>query len=538
LVVAALVTVPFVVPGSGIASGAPTLKFSPPGQIQLVTVNAEQMMKLSSDPKARLHHLVHSLATRPSAFDGGITGGVFSPDVIVTQEMQASNLKLFAKLLNRRFGHAYQVVGLTDTAAEFLIDTQTITTNGAVIESPDSCDGALGGKRLSTRFYDIGQFTEKATGTNFVVAGTHLSHQYNKTSQPLCYERNILQLRTELETLSPPMFVAGDFNRRAVKEKHECDPNEQSPPAGWWLEMTAPATGRAYTDSVQSFDKATGASMAGEWTEKQLAPSHICDGTRGRRRSRIDYIFENGAIVAQAHVDRFSPRPRSLYSDHRFVWGRFVIAGPPTPNAPTATAEAGGVIHVSWQPDASAEQWLVYRALGDHPYKLLDKLPPGDTSLDDSATENGELYRYSVAAIGTTGGQSAESAPARAVADSSGPNVTRATPYPRARAVPVDQRVDVFLSDRPDPNSVTAGTIRVTNTTTGREIPGSLTQLGPRHLTWAPVKPPLRKATTYRVVVSGLRDRLGNAGYRYGSGFRTVAPPKRHKHRHHHKHRS
>lgn len=519
------------VPDGAIAR-VPKLRFSPPGQIQLVTINAEEMMKLSADPKARLHRLVHALVTRPSAFDGGLAGSVFSPDVIVTQEMRAKNLHLFAKLLNRRVGNSYQVVGLTDTAAEFLIDTKTIATNGPVIESPDSCDGALGGKRLSTRFYDIGQFTEKATDTNFAVAGVHLSHQYDKTAQPMCYERNIIQLRTELETLSPPVFIAGDFNRRAVQEQHECDPNETSGPAAWWLAMTAPATGRAYVDSVQSFVKSEGRSMAGEWTQKQLDKRRICNGTWARRRSRIDYIFENGAIVAQAHVDPLLPRATS-YSDHRFVWGRYVIAGPPTPHAPTASARAGGVIHVEWQPDSSAEQWLVYRALGDHPYRLLDKLPPGVTSLDDSATDDGDVYRYSVAAVGPSGGQSAESRPARARADASGPDVRRLDPYPGARKVPVDHTIDAILTERPDRSSVTAATISVTDLSTGRQIPGTLTQLSPTHLSWAPERPPLHKATTYRVVVSRLRDGLGNAGLRYVARFRTVAPPKHHRHKHH-----
>ncbi|MDQ3877686.1 MAG: endonuclease/exonuclease/phosphatase family protein, partial [Actinomycetota bacterium] len=408
---AALLGAVVAMPATGSAS--PKVKLSPPGQILIVTVNAAQMMKSSAETKARLNHLVHALSTRPSAFDGGFVGAVFSPDVIVTQEMKASALQWFADRLTQRLGDKYQVVGLTDTAAEFVIDTETIAVNGPVVESPDSCDGALGGKRLSRRFYDIGQFTEKATDTDFVVAGVHLSHQYARTQQPLCYERNILQLRTELETLTPPIFIAGDFNQRAVQERHECDPEEQSPPTGWWLEMTAPSMGRPYVDSVQSFVKARGGSMAGEWTERQAEPTRLCNGKKGRHRGRIDYIFESGSVVAQAHVDKFPQRARTAYSDHRFVWGRFVIAGPPTPSAPTATAEAGGVIKVEWKPDASAQQWLVYRALGDHPYKLLDRLPPGTTSLDDSATDDGDLYRYSVAAVGTGGGRAPSRPPRR-----------------------------------------------------------------------------------------------------------------------------
>lgn len=536
LLVAASVGALVVAPQTNAVARAPRLKLSPPGQIQLVTINAEQMMKLTADPKARLHRLVHALGSRPTAFDGGLIGGVFAPDVIVTEEMQAANLQRFARLLNRRFDDTYQIVGLTDTAAEFLINNRTVAVNGPVIESPDSCDGALGGKRLSTRFYDIGQFTEKATGTDFVVAGTHLSHQYDRTGQPMCYERNLLQLRVELETLSPPIFVAGDFNRRAVQDQHECDPNEESGPAAWWLEMTAPTTGRAYVDSVQSFVKGVGRSMANEWTQKQQDRSRLCNGRRAFRRSRIDYIFENGAITAQAHVDKYAPLMRTAYSDHRFVWGRFVIAGPPTPSTPTAKPQANGVIHVEWKPDSSAEQWLVYRALGDHPYRLLDKLPPNVTSIDDTATEDGELYRYSVAAVGTGGGQSAESPPARARADASGPNVTLLTPYARARGVPVDTTVDAYLSERPVDSSVTATSITVINRATGKQVPGSLTQLSPTHLSWAPIRPPLRKATRYRVVVSQLRDRLGNVGRRYASGFRTIDPPKRHRHKHHHKH--
>ncbi|MDQ3877687.1 MAG: Ig-like domain-containing protein, partial [Actinomycetota bacterium] len=109
-------------------------------------------------------------------------------------------------------------------------------------------------------------------------------------------------------------------------------------------------------------------------------------------------------------------------------------------------------------------------------------------------------------------------------------------PYPRERKVPVDQTIEVSLSERPAAMSVTPSTIRVFNVATSHEVAGSVTQPSARHLSWAPLRGSLRKAATYRFVVSGLQDNLGNVGVRYPSRFHTIEPPKRHHHKHRHRH--
>src|SRR5919199_5519320 len=115
--------------------------------------------------------------------------------------------------------------------------------------------------------------------------------------------------------------------------------------------MTGAAGGRALIDSVRSYNRAHHESMAREWTQEQRAKRVLCDGHENIKRSRIDYLLASGAALAEAHTDDpgwagAQPGTRAAgvtkYSDHRFVWGRFVLSGPPRAGASSCRGRPAG----------------------------------------------------------------------------------------------------------------------------------------------------------------------------------------------------
>jgi hypothetical protein len=293
--------------------------------------------------------------------------------------------------------------------------------------------------------------------------------------------------------------------------------------------------GRAYEDSVMTWNRAHNISMAAEWTHEQVVSSVGCDANAHLRRSRIDYLFSAGTGIAEAHADHpgwagGQPGTRSdvnyQYSDHRWVWGRFAIAGPPAPPRPLAAPQRAGNIDVSWQPVDGVASYIVYRALQGHAYRVYRRVPSTESQLLDDGTEHGVVYRYAVAGVAEGGAVGVESRPVYALADSRGPHVTGVRP--RAGAVGVDpsSSIEVFFDEPVLGASIDSNTIRVY--AHGRRIPGFVAQRSTRSVVFNPTQ--LAKETTYRVAVGGLQDGLGNVGPEFRWSFTTVPfPPKKHR---------
>jgi hypothetical protein len=382
------------------------------------------------------------------------------------------------------------------------------------------------------RDYQFIRFTEIATGTPFVVAGMHLAKGYAMTGQAKCLERNVAELRRQLASETAATFVAGDFNKRAVATVYECDPEELSPPLEWWMEMTDPSDGgRVFVDAVRDFHRAHGQSLADEWTHEQKTSKILCNGSERFRRTRIDYIFSTGAVVAQAHADHPGwggpiAGQRHVenfkYSDHRFVWGRFIISGPPRPAAPTTEERKDGEVFVTWQPVEGATSYVVMRGIGGHEYDVLQRTASVATTFSDTFTEDGRFYRYSIAAVGADGGQGLESKATSAIADASGPDVIGVLPRAGSRGVGVGKKLQVRFDERIDPASVTNDSIQLW--LGNRRVRGRVNVKGSRLLAFNP-SGPLKKGKDYRAVSHGLRDGLGNRGERFGWHFVTVEPP-------------
>lgn len=499
---------------------------TPPGQISVVTVNARQGMVLNKKRFDQLLELVRALRTRPEAFNGGKTGAVLLPDVIALQEISLSNLEILRRLMNQRFstGH-YGIVGATNAHAKFLINSKTIAVGGSPQAWPDQC-ARFRNPEGPPRTFQVVPLVESSTGTQFAVAGIYWSARYDTDSRT-CRSRNIDALRAQLSTDLGPVFVVGDFNTRAVGTPHECDPGERSAPRDWWLAMTQPtAEGRAFTDAVKSHS----GGMASEWTHEQQRPRDLCNGANQSKRSRIDYIFSDGAVVAEAHADKpawagEAPGTKhyssSWYSDHRIVWGRFVIAGPPRPPRPSAAPRERGVIRLTWSPDEGGGGWVLYRATPGSAYRAVARLGPEATSYDDRRTDHDKRYRYSIAALGPDRGQGLESGGRWMRADARGPMVTVVDPPRGATGIAPRTRLKVHLGESAKPASVTQDSIRVFKD--GRRVSGRVARTRSRQLTFSPARP-LRKGQTYSAVVSGLRDRVGNLGTRFSWRFRTIEP--------------
>ncbi|MGH2748846.1 MAG: Ig-like domain-containing protein [Actinomycetota bacterium] len=529
------------VPGSRVVaqSTAPTAeRASPPGQISVVTINAKQGAVLGVWTFRRLLRLVEQLNERPLAFDGGFKGAVAAPDVILLQEMRPSNREIFSRLLNQQFNHDYSIVGPENSAVGILANVDMVEPIGEAVTWNDACiTPATPDKNGRTsRPYPIARFAEIATGTPFTVAGVHFARHFSPDQED-CLRRNVTTLRSLLAAEPGPVVVAGDFNKRATVATHECDPDERSDPLPWYQMMTEPIDGApSYDDAARTFHRRRGASMLSEWTFERNREVKLCHGRKGIKRGRIDYVFGNGVVVAEGHADHpgwsggepGTKHPDNFkYSDHRFLWSRMVIAGPPRPQPPTVTLGAQGDIQIAWQPLEGATDLVLLRAVAKHDYGVLARLAPDQLSYTDSATRHGVKYRYSLAPVGPSGGQGLESRPSAATADARGPKVVRVTPAPGATDVPVRVLVEVRVNERVDPKSFDpSSSIRLFKK--DRLIAGRAVQRTGRYLIYRPFDK-LKKGVRYRVVLRGLRDKLGNRGDRFAWRFTTEEPKKRRK---------
>ena len=503
-----------------------------PGQVTVVTVNAKQNRILGLARFLALFELPKALRFRPPAFNGGFLGAVTAPDVVIVQEVRPSNLEILVRLLRQRFPYKYEALEPAGAAAAFVVNTDTVSLQGEVTTWDDVCTTEeTPTDNRSTRDYPVGHFVELATNAPFVVAGMHMAKRYDTTGQPNCVPRNIETFKQEVADETAPVIFGGDFNRRAVVDPYECDPNEQSTPNPWYSLLTAPEDGsRVFVDAVKQWHRGRGTSMEHEWTHEQRQAGVLCDQTTRFKRSRIDYLFAAGAAVADAHADHpgwagaeAGVRVGTLYSDHRYVWGRFVISGPPRPFQPTATPGADGRIDVTWQPVEGAAGYVVYRAFRGRAYTELARVDAATTAFADVFTEHGSSYRYAVAAVGADGGIGHESRPNFAVADKKGPRVLRTTPGRNATGVDPAVQIVVRFDERIAAASVEDDTMRLWFGR--RRIPAITSLAGGRVLTLDPLGRRLDKGKTYRVVVDPVQDVLGNAGPRAAWRFTTVEPP-------------
>jgi endonuclease/exonuclease/phosphatase family metal-dependent hydrolase len=539
-IVLALIATAFPISFTGSARGAiaPRASTSPAGQVKIVAVNAQQNRVVGLKLFIRLFELGRALRERPPAFDGGYPGAVAAPDVLIIQEMRPSNVEIFQRLLKQRYGFKYEIIGPSDSAAVIVINTERVQLQGEVTTWPDVCtDEGHPTDGRSSRNYEFAHLIENESGAAFVVAGMHAAKNYSSTGLQDCFIRNIAELRRQLADETAPTIIGGDFNRRPVADQYECDHNEESEPQPWWSMMVTPSDGgRAYLDTVRTWNRSHHIPMSEEWTHEQIDASVECNGSSDFRRSRIDYLFSAGAGIAEAHADHpgwagrlaGSRNPDNYqYSDHRWVWGRFGVAGPAQPARPLGLPLSGGRVEVQWAPVDQAAEYVVYRALSGHAYRILKRVPGSETTYVDGDTVNDVTYRYAVAAVVDGGAQGIESRPVYALADSRGPHVTGVRPGSGAVGVPTSSNVEVFVDEVPSTSSVGPDTIRVY--ANGRRIRGTVVRVSSRRLSFKPSR--LARGTRYRVVVRDLRDHLGNFGPRFQWSFTTVAPPpKKHKH--------
>jgi endonuclease/exonuclease/phosphatase family metal-dependent hydrolase len=517
---------------AGAAPPPPAQTTSLPGQVTVVTVNAKQNRILGLARFLALFELPKALRFRPPAFDGGFRGAVTAPDVIIVQEVRPSNLEIFVRLLRQRFPYKYEALEPVGAAAAFVVNTDTVALQGEVTTWDDVCTTEeTPTDNRSTRDYPVASFVELATNAPFVVAGMHMAKRYDTTGQANCVPRNIETFKEEVAAETAPVILGGDFNRRAVLDPYECDPEELSAPNPWYTLLTAPEDGsRVFVDAVKQWHRGHGTTMENEWTHEQRQAGILCDETTRFKRSRIDYLFAAGAAVGEAHADHpgwagaepGEKTTRTPYSDHRYVWGRFVISGPPRPLQPALAPGEGGRVGVTWQPVEGATGYVVYRALRGRAYSVLARVDAGVTTFDDVFTEHGSSYRYAVAAVGADGGIGQESRPAFAVADAKGPHVVHTIPSRDAADVDPNVQIVVRFDERVGPASVDADTMRLW--VGSRRIPGVTAISGARVLTLDPAVR-LAKGKTYRAVVDTVDDRLGNAGPRVSWRFTTVPPP-------------
>lgn len=505
------------VPGGPARGNTPRSVVTPPGQLKIITVNARQNAVLGLKRFEDLLELVRAMRVRPTAFNSGNRGGVSAPDIVVTQEIRTTILEVLAHVMGNRFPHKYRIAGTDEATSQIVYNPDTVTLIGEVTEWPDACLLEQNSGKKKQRVYQLARFTENKTGTPFAVASIHFYKQYGDTGQQNCRERNITVLRTILAgESSTPVFVAGDFNRRAVDKPYECDPEERSAPQGWYSLMTDGVP--AFVDTVAEYRRGKHRSLKNQWTHEQQKAVQTCDGSTQRRRTRIDYIFASGAAVAEAGADDpgwsggapGSKHPHNhKYSDHRYVWGRYVLQGPPKPTGIATEEGKGGRVALSWAPSDGAAKYRIYRAIGRRPYRSLAKVGAEATSYLDTATEHGRSYRYTIAPIGQGGGQGLESKPRWAKADSRGPQIVTVSPSRGTTGVDPRTMLRVRFDERVKPDSVTQDRIRLFRGK--KRLSGRVTRVAPRVLEFDP-KFPLWKGKTHRVVVKPVRDKLGNVG--------------------------
>jgi endonuclease/exonuclease/phosphatase family metal-dependent hydrolase len=506
---------------------------APPGQVVVATLNARQPKVLGLSSFQRLYSMVLAIRNRPAAFNGGAADAVSAPDVIIAQEVTYSNLEIFQNILNQTSRFDYQIAVADGSLPKFLYNASTVSLVGTPIAWIDPCKTGTDGKGI--RRYQYARFLEVGSNLGFTVAGVHLSNNYTGSGGNNCRLSNVVELRRQLVAETNPVIVGGDFNYRPVAQQHECDPDERSEPTAWWSMMTSPVVGEpSYVDVVRESYRRRGVSMAGAWTREALVSSPTCKGNKALRRSRIDYLFSLGATVAEAHPDTpawalgrpgpYAPEDRR-FSDHRFVWGRFVLGGPERPTVPVAQQRRNGVIEVAWQPVDGATGYVLYRKRKGERYSALQKLDAASTSFTDPQTADQASYRYAVAAVGPGGAQGLESRPVAEVADARGPRVIKFSPFYGASRVARSARVYVRFGENVDPASVGSSTIRLIQKAkwkNGRDktIGGRVVVDGARVLKFVPNRR-LERRRSYVVVVAAVQDRLGNRGPRASSRFST-----------------
>jgi hypothetical protein len=510
----------------------PDIQVSPPGQITVITVNLHSYPVLGLHRFTAMYELSQSLRRRPLAFDGGYHGAVHAPDVLPVNEVRPSNLEIFVHILRQRFGVKYRVAGPDNTAAALVFNPDTVSLVGDVVQFQDACSDPTA-ERFSSRSYPIGRFVETQTNLPFAVASIHFPKRYPE-GRTECLLTNINQLRLLFEAEQTPTILAGDFNRRARTETFECDPNEESEPLGWWSTLTAPDNGgRQYLDTVYQFNRSNTIKMNHEWTHEQKTSQVIeCTGGDHVRRSRIDYIFAADAQIAEAHADHPGwagrlPGTRHennhKYSDHRWVWGRYVLSGPPRPDRPNAVAQKGGEIEVRWEPVDGVTEWIVYRALGKRDFTSIARLPADVTTYEDRATKHAKSYRYLIAAVGPEAGQGVESRGESALADARGPVVVGTDPPRGADGVGPGKSITVRFDEGVSKDSVDKDAVRLY--VSGHRVAGFVVRKAARYIKFNPHNP-LKKGKTYTAKVSGgLQDRVGNTGQPYSWRFETQKPP-------------
>lgn len=280
-------------------------------EITIVTVNARQQAKDMDSP--RLEALASSIRKR-RARDDAPDGP--APDVIVVNEMNPNQLVAFVGQLDGLYGATASYSPAEPSGkgrAKTVVNTKTVGV-AAAEQWPDVCE--------SKALFQIADLQHLGSGLAFIVASIHFSPRYPKGGD--CRRANIEELRGRLGSRQGPAFIAGDFNKRCVEIERECDLEEESKPAGWWKAITKPSDldGRSYQDAVKSFRQANNLPMHDQWTHEQVREGVLCDGSTGRKRSRIDFVFaSDGARILEAGVD--GAGAAQVYSDHRLVSCRF-----------------------------------------------------------------------------------------------------------------------------------------------------------------------------------------------------------------------
>lgn len=507
---------------------APRVIRSVPGQLTILTINARQNAVLGIKRFEDMLELARAVRRRPLAWNGGYNGGVTAPDIVLIQEARPSNAEILEHILRQRFSIKYRLAGADDAASQTLYNPETVSLSAEPVAWADVCLGDSSAGARAGRFYQASRFIESASATPFTVAAIHMPKTFGEGAEHDCYARNMERVRQEVEGDPNPVFIAGDFNRRAVEIQHECDPQEFSPMFPWYSALVAPTDGgRVFEDAVKTYHRRHRRSMVNQWTHEQKTRTTTCDNSTHFRRTRIDYIFSSGATVAEATVDHpgwAGQEPGTKregfhkYSDHRFVWGRFVLNAPPQVQRPDATEGKDGVINLTWTPVEGVASYSIYRSVGRRDYDRIAQVTSETTTFTDANTYHDVTYRYVVAPVAPSGAQGLESQRVFGTADSRGPKVVSVSPFPNAAGVARRTNIDVRFSERVDAASVSQDRIRVFRGRT--RIPGTLRQVAPRLLVFDPDFP-LRKKTTYTVKVKPVRDRLGNLGGGYGYKFTT-----------------
>jgi len=525
------------VPGLGsVSSGAERLPAevpSPPGQVVVVTINAKQVKVLGLTTFRRLYNLTLTLRKRPPAFDGGRAEAVSTPDVIVIQEMTFSNLEIFQKMLSQRSRIDYEIAWHEGSRTKFLYDPAGVTPGGEPVEWTDPCVPGPEGART----YQFARFLEQPTGLPVTIAGVHILPHYRDPSveDMNCRLLNVEEIRNQLAQETGAVVVAGDFNRNAVVMQRECDTDERSEPRDWWTLMTSERDdAEPFVDAARTWHRAHRSAMKDQWTYGHRHATTNCDGSMRPRRSRIDYLFVTGALVAEASADHpgwAGEEPGSRhpvnkrYSDHRFVRGRFVLGGPTRPSSPGASPAKAGVVELAWSPVDQAAGYVLYRGLPGKPYAQLARLDGATTTYTDGATAHAQNYRYALAPVGADGAQGLESRPRWARADARGPRVKRVIPRPGARGVSRRTSIVVRFNEPFAEDAVSDSTIELVQKARwkkgrNRTIGGRVRIVSARAIEFDP-RFRLRDGRTFIVKVRALRDRLGNRGSSFRSRFST-----------------